>query len=358
MRLSHTLAATLALTCLVSRASAEETLEERRARVEQMDADQKEQLLQNYQRFVRLDEAERERLRKLHNDLETAPDAADLRNVLQRYNDWLSDLKENQRAEILSAPPEERLKRIESMRAAQKKQEGFRLGATDVEVMRSWVQKHQLDVNLGKERPEITHEQLDELRQGFSEDGRAKLDEAIAEDAKRGPQQSRFHRSVPRLLFTWYTQAFPRRGPMGWPGGGPGNSGPGQRSGFRRPTETELQDFLKNDLSEKERAELLNLPHDEMQLMLRKMWWRHNFDERQRSGGSGGKGPGERGPGERGPGFGDGRGPGPGQPSGPGDERRPRGPGGPGDKQRDRPRRSADGPAPEKAPSEKSTDAK
>jgi len=337
MRLIHSFAALLALLAVSSWAVADESIEERRARVEQMDAEQKDQLLQNYQRFVRLDEAERERLRKLHGDLETAADQAELRNVLQRYNDWLNDLPPNQRADVLAAPPEERLKKIESLTAAQKKQESSRLGAADIDAMRSWIQAHGLDVKLNKmlreggEKPEITEEQIAELRGTLTEDGRKKLDEAIAEDAKRKGKGSKWsHRSVSWLLFTWYGQTSPRRGMLGWNDRGPGGPGGGQRSGFHRPSEAELQSFLKNDIPEQQRAELLNLPHDEMQMAVRRMWMTREFrrhDERQRSGG-----------------FGD----------VPGDDRRPRGP---GEKQRgDRPRRGSDGPGPAPAPEKAAPD--
>ncbi|HEY2839388.1 MAG TPA: hypothetical protein VGJ26_09575 [Pirellulales bacterium] len=342
MRLDRICVATLILLLSAcAQESAAETLEERRARVEQMDAEQKEQLLQNYQRFIRLDEAERERLRKLHGEIDAAPDQTELRSVLQRYNDWLNDLTSDQRAEITSTPPEERLKKVESLIASQKKQESFRLAPTDVEAMRTWIQAHKLDVKLrlmrdGGEKPVITPEQLDELREALSEDGRAKLDAARAEDDKPKANSRWSHKSVPRLLLTWAAQTSPnRRGFMGRPGGGVGNPGGGQH--FRRPSESELQTFLKNDVSEQERADLFKLPHDEMQDTLRRLWFTREFrrghDDRPRPGGYGPGGSGAAGAG----------------PGGTADDRRSRGT---GDKQRSERRRPSDAP-PEKTPAEK-----
>jgi len=282
-------AAAMLLLAQANFALGDETLAERRARLEQMEESQKEQLLQNYQRFVRMDSAERERMRKLHGELVTAEDQDELRVVMQRYNDWLNELPPSQRAEITSASPEERLKKIEELRSAQQKQEKYRLGAADTEAMRNWIHANQFDVKWrtgwrdGPDKPQVTLEQLAELRTVLSEDGKAKLDEAIAQDVKAKPNTKKTHEAVRRLLFTWAGQTSRRGGP-----GGRSDSG---RPGMRQPSEQELQDFLKNELRDRERADLLSLPHEEMQIQLRRLWGAREFrrmhDDRQRSGQSG-----------------------------------------------------------------------
>ena len=103
---------------------ADEALADRSARLAQMDDQEREQLSLNYDRFGHLAPAERDRLRKLYSDLQADADGAELRTVMQRYHDWLNELPATQRTMLTALPAEERLKRIEEIRANQDRRSG------------------------------------------------------------------------------------------------------------------------------------------------------------------------------------------------------------------------------------------
>ncbi len=101
----------------VTRAVAEETLAERRVRVEQMDPQEREQLAQNYERFQRLDRAEQQRLRVLQEEIDADPQRDELLKTMQAYHEWLAELPSSQRIMLSALPAEERLKRIDEFAA-------------------------------------------------------------------------------------------------------------------------------------------------------------------------------------------------------------------------------------------------
>lgn len=94
---------------------AQETLAERRERVENMAPNEKQQIQRRLNRFQGLDLSEQNRLRQLNEDLEQAPDAPRLRQVMQRYYEWLKTLTPYQRIELSQLPPEKRIERIKSL---------------------------------------------------------------------------------------------------------------------------------------------------------------------------------------------------------------------------------------------------
>ena len=83
----------------------DESLGQRRARVNQLTADEKLELQRKQERFESLPIAERERLRQLHVQLESRPDSEQLLQVLRRYDQWLGSLQSGQRAKLLALPP-------------------------------------------------------------------------------------------------------------------------------------------------------------------------------------------------------------------------------------------------------------
>ena len=74
-------------------------------------ANEREQLSQNYERFLHSEPADRERLRELHAALEAAPERDELRQGMQSYHDWLNELPASQHITLAALPAEDRLKR-------------------------------------------------------------------------------------------------------------------------------------------------------------------------------------------------------------------------------------------------------
>lgn len=108
-------AALLAL-AIVTNARAAESEAERAARLEQMTPEQRENLINKKKRFDEIkDEAEKERLRKLHTSIEADPHAAELQGTLSRYHAWLGTLSNVQRDELRMLPADQRIERIKEL---------------------------------------------------------------------------------------------------------------------------------------------------------------------------------------------------------------------------------------------------
>ncbi|MES1213460.1 MAG: hypothetical protein ABUL64_02645 [Singulisphaera sp.] len=247
--------ATVTLSLSVAWAGAGETLDERRARIAQMDPQQREQLGQNYDRFQRLDPAEQDRLRALSAEIDADPQSDELRKTMHAYYDWLSELPASQRIMLSALPAEERLKRIDELRGAQAQGRRFRLTPPDVKAVNAWITRHDLpkrwaEAQRGGTPAGVTPEELADLRSSLSEPAQQAL------DANQGEEEQR------RLVRSWVFQA---RIP-GWSG---------DRRGMRRPSTDELHELFKNDLTDNERAYLRALPPEQMQRELGHLWREH-----------------------------------------------------------------------------------
>ncbi len=93
----------------------DETLAQRRERLEQMSDVEKTRLLQKKRRFDELSEQDQDRLRMLQQELSADPQCSHLRGVLERYSDWLKTLTPVEQAELAKLPPEQRLAHIKQL---------------------------------------------------------------------------------------------------------------------------------------------------------------------------------------------------------------------------------------------------
>ncbi len=126
-------------------AQAADSYADQRARLETMSAEEKEQLQRKKERFEALSEAEQKRLRELHAEVASAPESDELLAVMTRYNEWLKTLSSAVRAELLSLPPDERIKRIKEIKQDQERQR-FRefannLPERDMNIVYSWIEE-------------------------------------------------------------------------------------------------------------------------------------------------------------------------------------------------------------------------
>ena len=241
----------LPLTFSVSGARGEETVAERRTRLEHMDAQQREQLSQSYERFRHLEPEDRERLRRLHADIEAAPDRDELRQVMDRYHEWLNELPASQRMMLAALPADERLEKIDEIRSTRGQR--MRLSPADLQQVQAWIKTHNLEAKWsearqGNRRPDVDPKLWAELREKLSEPARKMLDDAKSIEERRW------------MLLSWVFQAS-RAGGRGGP-----------RTGLRRPSDQEMQEFLKSGLTDKQQAMLSALPQDEMRRELHRLW--------------------------------------------------------------------------------------
>ena len=96
--------------------SADETMDQRRARLEKMSSLEKDELLRNHKRLEQLKLEQQKQLRDLEQQLANDPQGDRLRKVMLQYHEWLRALPSAERADLLSLKSdEERIARIKSM---------------------------------------------------------------------------------------------------------------------------------------------------------------------------------------------------------------------------------------------------
>jgi hypothetical protein len=248
---------------------------------------EKKELQSKQERFYRLDPAAQDRLRRLHDDLSQAPDAARLQSVLTRYAGWLQTLPSGQRADLLSLPPAERIAEIrrvlqEQTASRMRSYVPRKLSDDDLRTIASWVEqmvqrrepellermpafKEHLDnISDAKRRIQAlafmvhrsgfrrdwlhpTAEEIDQLKTQLSAEARQDLDKAKAEGR------------LPELTDAWTRAAMFSR-----------LTGP--------PADKEqLRKFFNEELDPQQREFLESLPPERMQAELVRMYYAHRF---------------------------------------------------------------------------------
>lgn len=71
-----------------------------RERIEQMTQSQRDRVKHRFKKFQEMSASRRNELRNLHADLQTAPDAKELKQALERYNTWLTSLSVGERDDL------------------------------------------------------------------------------------------------------------------------------------------------------------------------------------------------------------------------------------------------------------------
>lgn len=140
-------------------AHTEESLEARKSRIEQMDAEEKETLKTKFNRFRTLDSQRQQKLREMHLQLSKQPE---LRQTLESYFNWLKTLTVSEVAELKTMPIEGRIRRIKWLQNQPPRAEkppvnlkGFSMD--DIHAARRWamnyIRKH--DVEITNLRPKL-----------------------------------------------------------------------------------------------------------------------------------------------------------------------------------------------------------
>jgi hypothetical protein len=278
------------LLLLAGVALGEESLSERRERLENMTALEKEEILRHQEQFHALPPAEQQRIRQLHEQLEDEADAAQLREVMGRYSQWLSTLPPYRRAELAELKPAKRIERIKQLLQEHTRDAARRLNDKDRAAVVRWMEqyatdhearfldtlpenrrgpvakmtpamRHRLVMGLLCQRwlsgnpavhPSTTERETADLRARLSSEARARL-------ASKSPAEQA------RTTATWLRQAAKqelenRRG-----------EGASLVPGF----DEQLADFFEFQLSDEDRDRLLGLPSEEMQQKLREMYLIH-----------------------------------------------------------------------------------
>jgi hypothetical protein len=278
-----------------------ESLAARERRVRAMSAADQEELQRAEERFADLDAAERQRLWKLHDDLQQAPDAAGLRSVLHRYHEWLKTLSAFARAELVELEPAGRIPWIQRRLEEEQAHRAARPpNSKDMDKLLHWMAEYaashesQLLASLseaerkelaglsprmrarrafwqawqhwqaaepGKLPPMLSDKDLAALRTRLSPEVRKRL-EALPSDRQW------------QLVIRWLAQS------MQHPIALRGLHGPLTGADDKR-----LADFFEKDLTDQERDWLLGLPGEEMQQQLQRLFFQRQFRNRTRAPG-------------------------------------------------------------------------
>jgi len=247
----------------------DDSLAERRQRIEDMKPAEQEQLLRKQERWESLAPAERERLLRLHEEVTNNPEAA---QVMRRYCEWLSTLPAARRETLLELEPKDRIKRIKELREEEAKANARRPDPGDVERLVRWMDEYaaKQEDRFVKKLPEDRRQpwaKLDARKRhdrikwfiwlGWQIPGPGKLPTMSDEDlkdvrARLSPDTQKRLEALPPAE-QWRTFA-------GW---------------LRRSPpidEEHLADFFERELTNEERDDLMSRPPDEMQKELRKLY--------------------------------------------------------------------------------------
>jgi anti-sigma factor RsiW len=143
----------------------DESVAERRQRVESMSPDEKERLLRLQERFDALDKNQQQQLRQLDEAIREAADAAELRPIMHRYCAWLRTLPSYTRAELVEMKPAERVESVKTRWQAETRNERRRISDKDAAVLMRWLREYatQHEATFVETLSEAQRKKLDDL---------------------------------------------------------------------------------------------------------------------------------------------------------------------------------------------------
>jgi len=282
---------------LVSAAEPADSLAQRRAKIEAMSPVEKQELRRMQERFVSLPAAEQQSIRRIAAQLAADPEGQKLRQVLVRYHEWLKTLSAGQRAELVELPWLERVARIKHFKAHQAEQrssgsiDADPLSPADLRHVLHWLEDYALQNKdlLTKDLPAQRRKHLEELDrpkqrrsllwlawQHWQSGAPGDLPppdtasmQRLAGTMSAGPREQLEQAPTPKqyqeLVKSWVRQAVRHRVET---------LGPGHK--LNAAAQDEMQRFFQQDLSPRQREQLLKLPREQMQRELRRLYLQHS----------------------------------------------------------------------------------
>ncbi len=271
-----------------------ESMVERRGRVAQMTPAEKEHVVHRQQRFAQLEPAEQDRLRTLNAALESAPDAAELRQIMDRYHAWLAQLPAVQRAEFLALDDDKRIERIAQIQSEETQRLARKLSPHDAQVVARWLEKRAVDAMPLSDFERATLQKLPEAerrrmlfgrlaqRMPNAEPGKwlpvgkegdfVALREQLSPEAREQLMKATLPREKGLLFSEWTRQVV----------GEYLNRGEGNQAGAGGIiSEERLREFFEKELTAEERGRLVQLPPEEMKAAVRRMYAFRQWQKRE-----------------------------------------------------------------------------
>ncbi len=262
---------------LVVGLGAVETLSQRRQRVQEMSAEQREDLFQNERQFRALAPDEQKRIRELHEQIENAPDRDKLRATMNRYCKWFETQPPYSRATLLNKKTvSERIEAVKHLLKVKGPSSDIRLDDKNRRALAAWLEHYASEhgsrflenmnpmaaAGIAKLSPDrqqlVVRETLLRRWQGTSKGGRlpisdremAALHAAISPEL-RARLDAKPPAERPRIVADWL------------------------RETASAELDQQLADFFENTISDEERDKLMSLPSDEMYDSLSKQYRAH-----------------------------------------------------------------------------------
>ncbi len=219
-------------------------------------------------------EEQQGRLCTLHQQIESEPYAAELRQTMLEYQQWLNGLPPSEQYELRERPLEERVRRV--VQTVQAEEKSFNLTPDELQKLYRAV------------RPRWT-EMRERARVNFSRRGRGNIDSAsVRGDTRRfpgrnSPEFEELIRAIREALPEEKREQFDQLTPpeqlqrsFGWMRRAERLKDAERRSGDRRRrtrvSEQELEEFFVEEVDAATKEKLLAMPRDEMQQRLRRMF--------------------------------------------------------------------------------------
>lgn len=284
------------------------TPESRRAWIEELAPSQKAQLETQFRRYQRMDEADREQLQSLVQNITDAQDRSELEATLAGYSRWLKRRSPGEQAELRRLPTDERLERVRQLANADRRDSRHLLSLDEERALQEevldFVERRQEQFleelsRQGNRNPQRRMERQSMAvvalgmiwREMRDDDRRERLYDQLT--ARLSPETQVYFESLrgrerSRQLWQWIVDALrPKFGPQ------------------------ELEQFFAKELNNDQREYLLGLPRAEMEEQLQRLFVSSQvgFRIREWSGDFGDPGRFERGRPPEGPPRDRGRGP-------------------------------------------------
>ncbi|MCI0358048.1 MAG: hypothetical protein L0211_06175 [Planctomycetaceae bacterium] len=279
---------------------------DRAAEVKALSAEKKAELLRKKERFDKLSDAEKNRLRGLHEQLASSPDGPELLKLMGRYCDWLKGLNPRERDEVLSLPADKRIARIKEIVSRQEGQRfteyvNFHLPKPDQDAIYKW-----LDDFVAKHEEEILDQLSENERKWFPriDDDRARRKALIPKLLRRRGDSNMPFPSSEETDQMVASLSAETRGRLDAPGGTDRSDRLRELVGaailsvsIPPPSEDDLRKLFAS-LPAADKGRLEEMDPDEMDRALRFMYRaRHIAGRGYRGGGPPGRGPGPPPPG-------------------------------------------------------------
>ncbi|MGO9112250.1 MAG: hypothetical protein ACLP9L_23730 [Thermoguttaceae bacterium] len=252
---------------LAASLGAMETLSQRRRQVEEMSAEQLDELFRSEQQFHDLSPQDKQRIRDLHDQIELAPDRDKLRATMNRYCKWFETQPPFRRAKLLDKKQTTK-DRIAIVKEFLKRPAGptkdIHLGDKNRRVLAAWLDRYTAEhgpgliVSMTQSHPGIAKLPPDRqqavlremlLRRWQSADPNGQMPIA-------GPERDR--------LLAALTSELRAKLEVEKPGEQARIIGGWLRETASHELDEQLVDFFENSINDEERDRLMSLPSDEM----------------------------------------------------------------------------------------------